>query len=190
MFWGQSAAFFWRLLRLTLLFWLLHGLVLGLFLGLFYVVSNGWAPFTLEHEGVLLTNFRWIAPFYLLALGGLFLWQDLSKLALVRDDQRSVFRAAGRGMGLMVRGPIRFGGWMLAYSVIWSVGWWSSTQLQHALAPQTSIGLILTLLLISQLLVGGRLALKIMHWAVLTQLVLHPPQKAVPTDSSESPSQK
>lgn len=171
LFWGQSAAFFWRLLRLTLIFLVIHGLVLGLFLGIYYVLSNGWAPFTLENEGVLAVNFRWVAPMYGLALFFVFIWQDLAKLRLVQEDRKSSFVAWWQGLKLMLRHPFYFGGWMVLYGLISALALQLSTWLQHLFDGSTSTGALLLLLLVSQLLILLRLTLKIMHWSVFSQLL-------------------
>lgn len=92
-FWGKSVEFFWRLLRLTIYFLCIHSAVLGLFLFLFYTTSNGLSPFSLENEGIIAFNFKWIAPLYLLVAAFFFLWQDYSKLFLVEENKTWIFQA-------------------------------------------------------------------------------------------------
>lgn len=185
LFWGKSAAFFWRLLRLVIVYLLLHGVVLALFLTLYYIVSNGWAPFTLENEGVLAVNFRWLAPIYGLTIFFLFTWQDLAKLILVQDNRKSSLGASWQGLKLLVKHPLRFGSWMLFYGGLWILTLSLSTWTKHLFDQDNSIGLILTLLLISQVFILLRLTLKITHLSVLSRLLL--PQTTAPSDSSETP---
>jgi hypothetical protein len=92
-FWGQSVTFFWRMLRLTVYFMLLHGIVLALFLFLFYTASNGLSPFNLENEGVIAFNLKWVTPLYILVAAFFFLWQDYSKIILVEGNKKWIFQA-------------------------------------------------------------------------------------------------
>lgn len=186
LFWGKSAAFFWRLMRLVMVYLLLHGVVLVLFLTLYYIASNGWAPFTLENEGILVVNFRWLAPLYGLTVFVLFTWQDLAKLILVRDNRNSSLSAWWQGLKLLVKHPLRFGSWMLLYGGLWTVTLFLSTWVRYLFASGDSVGLILIFLLISQVFIFLRLTLKIIHLSVLNKLLLIP-QTVAPSDLSVTP---
>ena len=158
-FWGKSVDFFWRLLRLTLYFAVIHALILGLFLFLFYTTSNGLSPFSLENEGIIAVNFKWIAPLYLAVAAFFFLWQDYTKLLLVEGDKKWIFQALWpafvfilKNLGAYVLYLLNSGLWLLLII--------SNYYLYTALDVVDFTTIILSLL-ISQVFILLRLTLKI-----------------------------
>jgi hypothetical protein len=92
-FWGGSATFFWRMLRLTLFFWCVHALVLALFGVLYYQVTKGLSPAALDNEGVITACLRWLVPLYLLVAALFFMVQDYAKLILIQENYRWIWPA-------------------------------------------------------------------------------------------------
>lgn len=98
-FWSACSYFFWRILRLTFYFLCIHGLIAGLFGFIFFKAAKGFSPDNIESELVILNAFYWILPMYLFAAIVVSLWQDFTKIQLVKDDQRlftSSFSAASQ----------------------------------------------------------------------------------------------
>lgn len=167
-FWGKSVEFFWRILRLTVYFLIIHGLVLGLFLLLFYTTSNGLSPFSLENEGIIAFNFKWITPLYLLVGAFFFLWQDYTKLFLVQNNKKWIFQALWPALIFVVK---HWGAYVLYLlnGLLWLLLILGNYYLYKAVTVH-SFSTILLSLLISQLFVLLRFTLKMVllgslqHW--------------------------
>lgn len=169
-FWGKSVDFFWRLLRLTFYFGLIHGFILGLFLLLFYTSSNGLSPFSLENEGIIAYNFNWMAPLYVLTAAFFFMWQDCTKLCLVENDKKWVFQAMWPSLVFVLK---NWGTYVLYLlnGALWLLLILGNYYLYKAVHVN-SLTTILISLAISQVFVFLRLTLKIVllgslqHWSV------------------------
>ncbi|MFK7797528.1 MAG: hypothetical protein AB8E82_08750 [Aureispira sp.] len=167
-FWGRSVDFFWRLLRLTFYFALIHGFILGLFLFLFYTASNGLSPFSLENEGIIAYNFKWITPLYLFVGAFFFMWQDCTKLFLVEKDNHWIFKALWPSLVFVLK---NWGAYIL---YLLNGGLWLLLILgNYYLYKAVHVNSLTTILIslgISQLFVFLRLTLKIVllgslqHW--------------------------
>ena len=99
-FWQGAGRFFWRMLRLTLIFLVIHLLVLGIFAWLYLKVTKGLSPQALETEGIITSSLRWLVPLYLLTAAIPMLWQDYSKVFLVSNEHRWVWPAIGKALRL------------------------------------------------------------------------------------------
>lgn len=87
-FWQEGGLYFWRMLRLTFYFMLIHGFVALIFFKIFSL--GGLSPFEIESDSVLISRFHWLAFFYGLFLVIIFLIHDYVKVRLVKED-RSIF---------------------------------------------------------------------------------------------------
>ncbi len=83
-FWANSAQYFWKILRLSLFFLVIHSLVFALFALLFYALVNG----ELQNEGVISTALKIVLPCYYLVALFFFVWQDYSKYFLVTAPKK------------------------------------------------------------------------------------------------------
>jgi hypothetical protein len=95
LFWSGSAQYFWRMLRLSLFFLLLHLLVLLIFGLLYLQVTKGLSPQALDSEGVITSSLRWLVPLYLLVAAIPMMWQDYAKTFLVTNESRWIWRPIG-----------------------------------------------------------------------------------------------
>lgn len=86
LFWGQSAGYFWRILRLSFYFWLLQLLVLGLFIWLYWWINAGFSAAEIRSEAHFVRSLYGLAPFYAVVALLLFVWQDYAKVLVVRDN--------------------------------------------------------------------------------------------------------
>lgn len=102
LFWGGSGHYFWRMLRLMLFFAVLHVIVLILFGWLYLKVTKGMSPANLDNEAIITTCLRWLVPLYVLVAALPMLWQDYSRLELVRSDARWIWSPI-RKAGVFVR---------------------------------------------------------------------------------------
>lgn len=161
-FWGQSAEFFWRCLRLTFYFLLIHSFVFALFAFVFYTSSNGLSPFTLENEGTIAFNFKIIAPIYILVAAFFFMWQDYAKIFLVDQDKTWIFQSLWPALKFIIKHLKQTYGLYLLNLGIWFVmvfiNYWISTQIEF-----NSENAIWLSFAISQIFVLCRLSLKLIN---------------------------
>ena len=88
LFWSRAAQFFWRILRLFVIFSMLQVLILILFLGIYYFfVSNNF-----KNESMIVYYLKIIAPFYIILVTIVLMIQDLTRIQMV-DNNKSVFSA-------------------------------------------------------------------------------------------------
>lgn len=83
--------FFWRMLRITFYFLLIHGLVAGLLGFIFFTLSKGFSPDAVESEWEIINAFKLIAPIYLFFAVLVSAWQDFTKIQAVRRDELLLF---------------------------------------------------------------------------------------------------
>lgn len=94
-FWSGCAYYFWRMLRVTLYFLLIHALVLGLFAFIFTQL----APENPDSELEYISLFNIIFPMYAVVAIIIAMWQDFTKIKVVQKDENillSSFRSATR----------------------------------------------------------------------------------------------
>lgn len=93
LFWSNCAAYFWRIFRLSIYFAFIHGIVLTFFFFIYMKITNGLSPTNLESEGIIFVAIKYMTPIYLFFASFFFMWQDYSKLALVKNNYTWVFQA-------------------------------------------------------------------------------------------------
>ena len=161
-FWGQSAEFFWRILRLTFYFIIIHSVVFLIFAFIFYTSSNGLSPFTLENESTIAFNFKFIAPAYVLVAAFFFMWQDYSKVLLVAEDKTWIFQTLWSALKFIFTNFRKTYGLYLLNLALWfliiTINYFISTTIDFK-----SSSAILPSFLISQVFVLLRLSLKLIN---------------------------
>ena len=90
-FWYGCQHYFWRLLRLTVYFLLIHLVLLVLFYFLFLRLTNGFSPFKLESEVQVIAVLQVLIPVYLILAAFLLMIQDYAKILIVDKDQSLIF---------------------------------------------------------------------------------------------------
>ncbi|BDS10408.1 hypothetical protein [Aureispira anguillae] len=168
-FWGQSAAFFWRLLRLTIYFLVLHSVILGIFLFVFYTSSNGLLPFSLENEGTIAFNFKFIAPIYLIVGAFFFMWQDYTKVILVEQNKKWIFQALVPAFRFIVQNFRKTYGLYLLNLLLWFVVVFINYKISTTISFQTGSDILLSFLY-SQIFVLARLSLKLINISSIVTL--------------------
>lgn len=161
-FWRGCSRFFWRLLRLTVYFLLVHAAVLGLFGLLFYLATGGFAIFEMETEMELVQPLFYLVPVYLLAAVLVFMVQDYAKIHVVQEDRKWLARPLRQAFGLVRR---NFGPFFLLYLLniatlllFFGIYWWGS-------GPLSSAGSAALLFLWGQLFIFGRVGLRLLNLA-------------------------
>lgn len=86
-FWYGCQHYFWRLLRLTVYFLIIHIVLLVLFYFLFLRFTNGFSPFKLESEVQVITVLQILIPIYLLLTIFILMVHDYAKIHIVEKDQ-------------------------------------------------------------------------------------------------------
>lgn len=93
LFWGNCANYFWRIFRLTIYFLLIHGFVLGIFLWIYTLITKGLSPTNLESEGIIFVAMKYMTPIYILFASFFFMWQDYTKISLVKNNDKLIYPA-------------------------------------------------------------------------------------------------
>jgi len=94
-FWSGCSYYFWRMLRVTLYFLLIHAVVAGLFGFVFMQL----APESPDSELQYINLLNIIFPLYLVAAIIVAMWQDFTKIKVVQRDENILvksFKAATR----------------------------------------------------------------------------------------------
>lgn len=165
-FWQGCTHFFWRMLRLSIYFLLLHGAVLALFGFVFFKMGIGSSLLELDTEESIIRAGRIILPLYLLAAVLVFMLHDYAKIHVVQVDQRWLFRPIWQAIRLVFR---NFGKVALLYLLnvasfllLTGLYWWLS-----GLVKGGGIGGIF---LFGQAFVIGRIGLKLVNLGSATWL--------------------
>lgn len=161
-FWGQSAEYFWRTFRLTFYFIIIHSLVFAIFAFIFYTSSNGLSPFTLENEGTIAFNFKFVAPSYVLVAAFFFMWQDYTKVFLVNQDKAWVFQSLWPALKFTLKNFRKTYGLYLLNLALWVLVIGLNYSISTLIEFKSSAA-ILPSFLISQIFVLFRLSLKLIN---------------------------
>ncbi|MEO1627537.1 MAG: hypothetical protein AAFV25_20470, partial [Bacteroidota bacterium] len=90
-YWAGCSRYFWRLLRLTIYFSMVHAVVLGLALMLFFVLVGGGNLESLSSEAEYFWALQIVLPVYALLASVFFMVQDYAKIHLVHKDRSWLF---------------------------------------------------------------------------------------------------
>ncbi|MEM1216551.1 MAG: hypothetical protein AAGJ82_12740 [Bacteroidota bacterium] len=169
-FWAGAGSFFGRLLRLTLFFWVLHGLLLAAFGGIYWKVTKGLSPQALDSEGIITASLNWLVPLYLFFLSFLLMWQDYAKLQVVRLDR------FWNGRAIRSAASIAFGRLRLTYpTYLLLLGgqvicWWAFHQLDMAIVRTDSARILLAIVLF-QVALLLRLFWRVANWGAIGEVL-------------------
>lgn len=163
-FWGQSAFYFWRILRLTFYFLLIHALILIIFGFIFYISVGSLSPFELESEATIAFALKLIAPVYILIAVFFFMLQDYTKIILIQTEKKWVFQAFGKAFQFIRQNFMATYGLYLLNILVWlliiGLNYWLSNLIEFKNGTA-----IFGSFLISQLFVFSRLSAKLINIA-------------------------
>lgn len=104
--------YFWRLLRLTIYFLILHFVLIGACLFLLSLLTNGLSPFELDTDVQVVNALTITVPLYILLATILFMIQDYAKIHLIHEDVNILTQVFWQSFSLVFR---NFGYFFLLY---------------------------------------------------------------------------
>ncbi len=102
MFWSGCMRYFWRLLRLTVYFLIIHIGIMSLFYHLFFLHVGGNIG-DLDSELVLYQYLRLWVPLYVIVASIFFMIHDYTKVHMVHEDKRWLTLPFWQSFGLVFR---------------------------------------------------------------------------------------
>lgn len=170
MFWSSSARYFWRMLRLSLFFLLIHLLVLGLFGFLYLQVTQGLSPKALDSEGIITSSLQWLVPLYILVAALPMMWQDYAKVYLVKNDNTYIWSPIGEGGRFLIRCFTKtYPLYLVNISMLLLL--FGVNYFLTSLFEISSLSTIISAFLLSQLFVLARFGLKLVNLGSITALM-------------------
>ncbi|WP_367390404.1 hypothetical protein [Lewinella sp. LCG006] len=170
MFWSSSARYFWRMLRLSLFFLVVHLLVLVIFGLLYMQVTKGLSPKALDSEGIITSSLRWLVPLYVLVAAVPMMWQDYAKVYLVKNDHRFIWSPIGEaGRFLIRRFPKAYPLYLLNIGILLLL--FAVNYFLTGLFEISSLSTIIGAFILSQLFVFARYGLKIVNQGSIVGLL-------------------
>lgn len=162
LFWQGCSRYFWRLLRLSVYFILLHGALIALLGMLFLSLTNYMSPFETESDLQWVQMIQIIGPIYILLATFLFMVHDYAKLHVVHSNRslitkpvietfRFVFKNLGKFFLLYLFN-------ILTFLVIFGIYYF----LKNLLLADT-FGAITLLFLLTQIFIMARVGLKLLN---------------------------
>ena len=168
-FWSGCGHYFWRLLRLSIYFILIHIGIFMLFYYLLGALTKGFQIDELAHEGVFFDYVQLLIPIYLLVAAAFFMISDYAKIHVVHLDERWLFKP------IMSSFKIGFNHFRKTYPlyllnvlvfVFFLVIYWFSSE---RITASSSTGIML-LFVIGQIFVLSRIVVKLLKLASQTEL--------------------
>lgn len=169
-FWSGAGTYFWRMLRLSVFFLLIHGLVLVVFGFLYFKVVKGFSPQALESEGIITSSLRWLVPLYVLVAAVPMMWQDYAKVFLVKNNNRFIWSPIGEGGRFVIRHFVKAYPLYLLNMVLVLVLFMVNYFLV-SLFDISSLGTIIGTFLLSQLFVFARYTMKVVNQGSIVALI-------------------
>lgn len=164
-FWGASASYFWRILRLSIFFALLHSAVFAVFALVFYGAVNA----ELQNEGVISTALKIILPIYYAVALFFFVWQDYAKYYLLKKQTKWILQAVVSAFKFIKANLIHVYALYFVNMIFWAMLVYINYRMTMLLDID-STAIILVSFFISQLFVVLRLFLKTLNIASIVSM--------------------
>lgn len=168
-FWLGCRKYFWRLFRLAIYFLIVHGVLLFLFFAVFSSMSDGLNPFQMESEKQMLDAFMILGPFYLLCFTLVTMIHDYAKIHVVQKDERWLYQPFWDSFRITFKNIGRFLTLyclnILTFLLTFGLYWWGSSFFEAI-----HISEITLLLIIGQLFIIARVAIRLVFWSSATYL--------------------
>ncbi len=169
LFWGQSAHFFWRMLRLSIYFIIIHFVVFLIFISIFMTITKGLNPLRLESEGIIFSSIKYLTPIYLLVASFFMMWQDYAKIFLIHEDKKYLIQPIKKSFQFIIKNIKKTWGLYLInlglLLIVMIINYFITTSFNI-----NSNSSILISFIISQIFVFSRLGLKLLNLSTATLL--------------------
>lgn len=170
-FWTSSAAYFGRMLLMTLLFFVVHLLILIAFLFIYSVVAKGFSPNHLDNDTVIFTTWKWLLPLYILTSAFFFMWHDYAKIILVNNNDQWIFKSIGQAFNFIRKNFAKaYGLYLLNVSCLIAV-FIINYFITDNLSTTNTVTIFLGFFLV-QLFIIVRLGLRLLNWSSATQFFI------------------
>lgn len=161
-FWSNCATYFGKIFRLSFYFFIIHGIILAIFLTIFNMITKGMTPTNLESEGIIFVTIKYMTPIYILFASFFFMWQDYTKISLVKNEYKWIFQAMKNAL-VFIKNNFRkaFGLYllnMLLLGLVFIINYFITTTFEIR-----SSNTILLSFFLSQLFIIARLGLKLIN---------------------------
>lgn len=168
-FWKACGKYFWRLLRLSIYFLIIQGILLAIFASLYMSLTNGMSPFKNFSEATLITTFQILAPIYIILAIIVFMIHDYAKIHVVHEDKSIISFPILQTFALVFKNFFScFGLYLLnilSLLILTGIYWLASSNMQG-----TSMSSICILFITIQLFIFTRLGLKLLNLASANHL--------------------
>ena len=165
-FWKGCGKYFWRLLRLTIYFLIIQGVIFVFFGWLFLQMVGSSSPFGLESELVLVNNFKILFPIYVFVITLFFMIQDYTKIHLVQEDQIWLTQPIKQSFQIVFNNIIPFSFLyllnILTLLLLFGIYWIFKNQL--------NVNSLLSIFVLSQLFIFGRVVIRLLNLSSATYL--------------------
>ncbi len=168
-FWKGCSKYFWRILRLTIYFLAIHGIILFLFFLVFKSWCSGLNPFEMESEKELIDAFMFLSPLYILVFTIIAMVQDYAKIHMVHENPTILLNTFWASFKLVFSDIGKFSFLyflnILTLGIAFGIYYLLSNQFEGI--TMTSI---MILFVIGQLFIIARIAIKLLNLASATYL--------------------
>lgn len=169
LFWAGCGRYFGALLRMTGVFWMLHGVVFFFFVVIYVFVTGAASPASIADESAFTSTLWWLVPVYGAVAAVFFLWQDVAKVML--PQQHGAVRKTLRASAAWMRSHFALGyGIYLLWSAVLALLFGINYVVTSAFAVDTG-GTILLSFLITQVVIVLRYAVRVALLGSLRGLV-------------------
>ncbi len=162
LFWGKSATYFWRFLRLSFYFIILHGIILFSFSLIYLTLTKGFDIAKLETDEIVFDALVYVPLGYALVSSFFFMWHDYAKIFLVELNQPLLIQPIIQSFRFVIRHfRTVYGVYILNILLLGSI-----FLINHWITQAFDINTTSTIWLsfiISQLFIIARLGLKIIN---------------------------
>ncbi len=162
LFWSNCAAFFWKFFRNSIYFLIIHGIIFILFLMIYSYLCKGFSISELDSEGIIFAAPKYLAPIYILVSSFFFMWQDYTKISLVRNHYKWVYQGMFDSIRFIRRNLISAWGLyllnMLLLALIFTINYFITTAFEIQ-----SFQTVVLSFLFAQLFTIARLGMKMVN---------------------------
>jgi len=160
-FWEGSAKYFWRLLRLSIYFLLIHTALLLVFVLILFAQAEGFNPFKAQSEMVFINAIRYVGVIYLFFAVIVAMIHDYAKIHVIHQEIFLMTRPIVETLGLVFKNFIPFFFLFLLNLLTLALFVWLYTIISNKIPNET----IWLAFLIGQLFVLLRITLKLVNLA-------------------------